>query len=149
MHVCGVCQKKLGSGLLLQDHKARDQHYEIQDVLAPRTKKFQCSHCNFQDDLAENLHRHQARHHTLPLGKSTGHVQDYLSFYAGFKCPFRTCNFYTLSKLYMAHHFNIVHSNPETFELFKLSYRSSACPKCKIKFKNSQLKTHLKSCRAE
>ena len=149
VQTCQVCGQFFGPRL--RQHKERSQHFVLGDVVAPLAKKHHCALCNFQEDSEAELSRHQARHHIFPRGQEGDDdclLFQRLNLFSGFVCPFEGCHFKTLSKAFMMHHFERVHSTLQGFEAFKRTFEFYPCPKCKTRFKNSELKSHLKTCGA-
>lgn len=139
--VCKTCQKCFFDGRMLAHHKNAFQHYTLEDVVVPQTKKFMCEHCNFQSDAESSVRVHyKYTHSTLALKPGN----NFLYLLNDFECPFKLCKVKTFSKDTMRYHFFKVHSSEETFQNFLHDFSYSICQFCKEQIPNSKMKEHLK-----
>ena len=143
---CGVCLQTFQKGHQLHLHKIALQHLVLEDVVSPIKKKFHCGKCNYQDDSATELKKHCIKFHTFPVSSNNKYMFRDLDFHPGFQCPYSVCYFKTLSKALMVHHFKMLHSEEKSYKTFQQAHQFYPCPKCKVKFKNSLLKSHMKDC---
>lgn len=136
---CSVCDQLLATKQKLQQHKTAYQHFTIEDVVAPQTKAFMCSMCNFETNIESELNSHCSTHMPDNL-----HLLYEMKF---FQCPFRGCPTKTYNKCVMRWHFSKVHVSPETFQTFLSTNAYSKCGKCNLSILNREFKNHFAKCK--
>lgn len=128
---CNVCNKTLFTPKNLRKHKVTYQHYTIEDVVSPQTKKFMCDHCNFQTDFETDLPKHSKSTHSVTTQTN-------------FECPFGNCLTITHSKGDMHRHFETIHCSDYAF--YKYLHSFSTCRFCNQDVTNGEFITHTQNC---
>lgn len=113
---CTVCNEKFSKRSNLLRHKQRKQHYNLDDVVTPKTKKIQCAHCNFQTNSNYTYKQHYKNKHSVSaLQEKTNSPNDFLFLQHIYKCPYKSCQLSTFLRDSMLYHFYKIHSTPQAF----------------------------------
>lgn len=147
---CSVCPKAFAKKYSLKVHRKAAQHYTIDDMFAPKTKRFECPYCDFQDDFESTVKHHiDIAHQYLrkPFNSISSNVpHTFFTVVPKFECPFKLCKTKTYSKDTMRSHFLKVHNSQESFELY-LQSCVSPCIYCKTDVLNRHFKKHTEWCK--